>query len=363
LWLQQDFNIFVVGLFDTFHASKLLEFPKHSLAYLLETYCGFVPDKRYQLADWRIRPLPAEMSTYARSDTHSLLYIYDMLRLSLIERRSTDPAITDEADPKQTQHGRGLIHGVLSRSARTALRLYESEVYDAEGGTGSSGWDTLARKWNKVGLVGSLAQVRGMEVQGSQAAVYKAVHRWREDMARDEDESTRYVLPTHHLFLLAERVPTTVPDLLSLFGGHGGVNGSVPPVLKRRTGELVAVIKGAMEVTKSASGSQGPAADGREGAKLVVSTAVGGSEVMNSTAPSSAAKLTNESRLWTVTPLSTSAATISISHSSLFGIGISGERAQKKGVSPPSSADGEKAYSATGSVLFGSALTEVSFVA
>jgi exosome complex exonuclease RRP6 len=321
------------------------------------------------------------MSTYARSDTHSLLYIYDMLRLSLIERRSTDPAITDEADPKQTQHGRGLIHGVLSRSARTALRLYESEVYDAEGGTGSSGWDTLARKWNKVGLVGSLAQVRGMEVQGSQAAVYKAVHRWREDMARDEDESTRlvfpdsfspllptegsfrYVLPTHHLFLLAERVPTTVPDLLSLFGGHGGVNGSVPPVLKRRTGELVAVIKGAMEVTKSASGSQGPAADGREGAKLVVSTAVGGSEVMNSTAPSSAAKLTNESRLWTVTPLSTSAATISISHSSLFGIGISGERAQKKGVSPPSSADGEKAYSATGSVLFGSALTEVSFVA
>jgi exosome complex exonuclease RRP6 len=327
------------------------------------------------------RPLPAEMSTYARSDTHSLLYIYDMLRLSLIERRSTDPAITDEADPKQTQHGRGLIHGVLSRSARTALRLYESEVYDAEGGTGSSGWDTLARKWNKVGLVGSLAQVRGMEVQGSQAAVYKAVHRWREDMARDEDESTRlvfpdsfspllptegsfrYVLPTHHLFLLAERVPTTVPDLLSLFGGHGGVNGSVPPVLKRRTGELVAVIKGAMEVTKSASGSQGPAADGREGAKLVVSTAVGGSEVMNSTAPSSAAKLTNESRLWTVTPLSTSAATISISHSSLFGIGISGERAQKKGVSPPSSADGEKAYSATGSVLFGSALTEVSFVA
>lgn len=322
------------------------------------------------------------MSTYARSDTHFLLYIYDMLRLSLIERRSIEPAITDEASPKQTQHGYGLIHSVLTRSARTALRLHESEVYDAEGGTGSSGWDTLARKWNKVGLVGSPAQVRGMEVQGSQAAVYKAVHQWREDMARGEDESTRlvfpdsfspllptdgsfrYVLPTHHLFLLAERVPTTVPDLLSLFGGHGGVNGSIPPVLKRRSGELVAVIKGAMEVTKSLSGPQGSAADACEGAKMVVSTAIEGSEAMNSTAPSSsAAKLTNESRLWTVTPLSTSAATISMSHSSLFGIGMSGERAQKKGVTPPSSADGEEAYFATGSVLFGSTLTKVSFVA
>ena len=24
VWLQQDFNVYVVGLFDTFHASKLL---------------------------------------------------------------------------------------------------------------------------------------------------------------------------------------------------------------------------------------------------------------------------------------------------------------------------------------------------
>lgn len=139
------------------------------------------------------------MSTYARSDTHFLLYIYDKLRLLLIERSSTAPAITDETHPltntKQMHHGCALIHGVLTRSSRTARRLYEIEVYDAEGGMGSSGWDTLARKWNKLGLVGSPSQTRGMEVQGSQAAVYKAVHRWREDTAREEDESTRFVVP------------------------------------------------------------------------------------------------------------------------------------------------------------------------
>jgi hypothetical protein len=55
VWLQQDFNIFVVGLFDTYHASRALEFQKHGLANLLEAFCDFIPDKRYQLADWRIR--------------------------------------------------------------------------------------------------------------------------------------------------------------------------------------------------------------------------------------------------------------------------------------------------------------------
>ena len=55
VWLQQDFNLYLVNMFDTFHASKVLGFPRHGLATLLEMYCDFTPDKRYQLADWRIR--------------------------------------------------------------------------------------------------------------------------------------------------------------------------------------------------------------------------------------------------------------------------------------------------------------------
>jgi exosome complex exonuclease RRP6 len=55
VWLQQDFNLYLVNMFDTFHASKVLDFPRHGLATLLEMYCDFSPDKRYQLADWRIR--------------------------------------------------------------------------------------------------------------------------------------------------------------------------------------------------------------------------------------------------------------------------------------------------------------------
>lgn len=43
-------------------------------------------DKKYQLADWRIRPLPEVMLTYARQDTHYLLYVYDRLKNELLAR-------------------------------------------------------------------------------------------------------------------------------------------------------------------------------------------------------------------------------------------------------------------------------------
>ena len=35
-----------------------------------------------QKTNWKLRPLTAGMMHYARADTHSLLYIYDCLRVS-----------------------------------------------------------------------------------------------------------------------------------------------------------------------------------------------------------------------------------------------------------------------------------------
>ncbi|KAG1763058.1 ribonuclease H-like domain-containing protein [Suillus occidentalis] len=246
IWLQQDFNIFVVGLFDTYHASRALDFQKHGLANLLEAFCDFIPDKRYQLADWRIRPLPEEMLAYARSDTHFLLYIYDRLRLSLIERAQTISASEASFSTATSIIVKGtisdkpahvLLNDVLARSTRTALRLYDREAYDAELGVGPGGWDTLARKWNKSALANSASEINGVR-GGAIGEVYRAVHRWREDIAKDEDESTRYVLPNHQLFIVAERSPSNAAELLALFS-----HASIPPVLRRRAGELAEVIK------------------------------------------------------------------------------------------------------------------------
>lgn len=57
LWLQRDFNLYIVNMFDTGQASRILEFTKFSLAYLLHFYCNVKADKKFQLADWRIRLL------------------------------------------------------------------------------------------------------------------------------------------------------------------------------------------------------------------------------------------------------------------------------------------------------------------
>jgi Ribonuclease D len=62
-WLQKDFGIYVVNLFDTGQASKFLKFPSAALAYLLKEYCKVNANKEYQRADWRIRPLTRGMSS------------------------------------------------------------------------------------------------------------------------------------------------------------------------------------------------------------------------------------------------------------------------------------------------------------
>ena len=146
-----------------------------------------------ELMNSSLRPLPEEMLAYARSDTHFLLYIYDNLRNALLDRalsreqsraQSPSAANTVTPQPPSVELTESLVREVLSRSAETALRVYEKEFYDEDGGTGSSGWDTMARKWNKVAL--SADGPNGMRKE-----VYKAVHAWRDKTAREEDESWR----------------------------------------------------------------------------------------------------------------------------------------------------------------------------
>lgn len=335
VWLQQDFNIFVVGLFDTYHASRALEFQKHGLANLLEAFCDFIPDKRYQLADWRIRPLPEEMLTYARSDTHFLLYIYDRLRLSLIERAQTITAPEASFSTAISTIIKGtisdnpvhvLLNDVLARSTRTALRLYDREPYDAEFGVGTGGWDTLAQKWNKSALASSASETHGVR-GGITGEVYRAVHRWREDIAKEEDESTRYVLPNHQLFTVAERSPSTAAQLLALFSHI-----NVPPILRRRAGELAEVIRAAVERVTSS----GVAVEA-----IAVTTDV---EEVDSAASTEVVVLeeTAKSRLWGSMKVSSSAVQRA-SSSSLFGLRTV-------------AADEESLYSASRSSLLGAVL-------
>lgn len=92
-WLQKDLSIYIVNMFDTHQAAKRLAFPRLSLAFLLKHYCNIDADKTFQLADWRMRPLPQELIKYAQQDTHNLLYIFDMLTNELLKLGNDQPNI------------------------------------------------------------------------------------------------------------------------------------------------------------------------------------------------------------------------------------------------------------------------------
>lgn len=55
IWLQRDLGLYLNGYFDTHFASEALGYSQRSLAFLLKKFADFDADKKYQLADWRIR--------------------------------------------------------------------------------------------------------------------------------------------------------------------------------------------------------------------------------------------------------------------------------------------------------------------
>ncbi|RKF59549.1 Exosome complex exonuclease rrp6 [Erysiphe neolycopersici] len=215
IWLQRDLGLYITGLFDTHRACQVLGYPAGSLAFLLKKFINFNADKVYQMADWRIRPLPEKMLYYARADTHYLLYIYDQMRNELIEKSSHE-------NSKEC-----LIDVVLQRSKETSLSRYERQVYNAESGKGPGGWFSLLLKTPSM-------------FNKEQFAVFRAVHAWRDKIARADDDSPTFLMPNHILFSIAKIMPT---DLLSLLRSAHPVTYGV----KSRADELLEIIKSAQE--------------------------------------------------------------------------------------------------------------------
>lgn len=83
--LYRDFGIEVRGLFDTMVSAQLLGEEKIGLADLLGKYFDVTLDKRFQRADWAIRPLSREMVAYAAEDTRHLHRLAELFEARLRE--------------------------------------------------------------------------------------------------------------------------------------------------------------------------------------------------------------------------------------------------------------------------------------
>jgi exosome complex exonuclease RRP6 len=161
------------------------------------------------------------MFYYARADTHFLLYIYDNMRNELI----------DKANPEVPEQN--CIELVLQKSKETSLLRFERQAYNVETGKGPGGWYQLLVKTPAL-------------FNNEQFAVFRAVHAWRDQIARLDDDSTAFVMPNHVIFSIAKLMPTGMVALLA-------ITHPISHSVKSRSGELLDLIK-----TARAQGQDGP---------------------------------------------------------------------------------------------------------
>ncbi|VDN04061.1 unnamed protein product [Thelazia callipaeda] len=180
LWLQRDFGIYVVNMFDTHKAMKALNFSKFSYHHLVQSYCKHTLDKKLQKADWRKRPLSDAHKVYARSDTHYLLHCYDQLRNNLIAAGNGSSS---------------LLSSVYAESTKICASVYEKPVFISDG-------------YEKL-LTGR------KPLDSRQHFALKALYKWRDEQARTYDESPQYILPNHMMLQIAEVLPREMQGILA----------------------------------------------------------------------------------------------------------------------------------------------------
>lgn len=196
MWLQRDFGIYVVGCFDTFYAAKVLKYPVLSLAHLLKYYCGITANKKYQLADWRIRPLTKDMLAYAKDDTHYLLYIYDCMRRDI-----------------QQQYGETGILSVIDSSRRMCLRKYEKDVFCTIGYKKLLSYAPLRVKRGTTSTNNSVESISTLTTE--QDLAMSALWNWRDLAARQEDESPLFIMSNAELVRIGKAVPSSESEVLA----------------------------------------------------------------------------------------------------------------------------------------------------
>eukprot|EP01062_Namystynia_karyoxenos_P008728 TRINITY_DN13074_c0_g1_i1.p1 TRINITY_DN13074_c0_g1~~TRINITY_DN13074_c0_g1_i1.p1 ORF type:complete len:801 (+),score=330.61 TRINITY_DN13074_c0_g1_i1:87-2405(+) len=207
-WLQRDFGLYVVNMFDTGAAATQLSMPA-GLGHLLRYFCDVNTDKRFQTADWRQRPLPEDMLRYARMDTHYLLYIADQLRNRLL---------VQEARPGVESP----LLKVLQDSRELCLKLYQKPTVAAFEAS-------IHRRYGEKRL--------GVP----ERVALRACLEWRDAVAREEDESNAAVLPDNSVLTVAQEAGSqrlAPRDLCKLFM-------PCPPLLRKHVARLAKALAAA----------------------------------------------------------------------------------------------------------------------
>ena len=197
--LHRDYGFTASHLFDTRIAAQLLNEPGIGLAALLEKYLGVTLDKKYQRADWSVRPLIPEMLAYAAGDTRHLPQLRDILKEQLTAAGRWHWAEEEFA---------------LLNQVRWSVSGPPEEAY--------------------LRLKGART------LRGHQYAVLRELYAWRENAASQLDRAPFRVLMNEAMVTIAKAMPadeTALKELKTLS----------PDQLRRRGAELLAAVKRGVE--------------------------------------------------------------------------------------------------------------------
>jgi ribonuclease D len=195
--LHQEFGFQATHLFDTRVAAQLLDEPGIGLAALLEKYLQLRIDKRFQRADWSVRPLSGEMLAYAATDTRHLAELRDIMRNRLTE---------------------------LGR-----LAWAEEEFVLVEGAR----WDTEDAEPGWLRLKGAkLFKPRDL-------AVLRSLHQWRDEQARRLDRAAFRILNNEPILAMAKAPPRDMDALKR-------IPGISPDQAERKGRQILAAIEEAL---------------------------------------------------------------------------------------------------------------------
>lgn len=197
--LHHEFGFKATHLFDTRVAAQLLDEPGIGLAALLEKYLQLHVDKRFQRADWSIRPLSPEMLAYAATDTRHLANLRDIMRNRLIE---------------------------LGR-----LSWAEEEFVVMEGAR----WDTTEAEPGWLRLKGAKL------LKPRELAVLRSVHQWRDEQARKLDRAAFRILNNEPILAMAKAPPRDM-EALKRIPGVG------PDQAERRGRQILAAVEEALAI-------------------------------------------------------------------------------------------------------------------
>jgi exosome complex exonuclease RRP6 len=123
-----------------------------------------------------------------------------------------------------------LLQKVLEGSKNYQLQRYEVPLYDATQGMGQSGWYKMLLKTPVL-------------FSREQFSVFKALHQWRDNVAREDDESIHFVMSNHALMSLSREMPTQKEKFLSAAS-------QISASMRNRQDEIVKLIAWAKEAGK-----------------------------------------------------------------------------------------------------------------